>query len=87
MLERGLSILLTLVFVSVTWAGAEGTVNEGTQISFGFGGADPITYWRATEGDITGGQYVFDVIPEPTMLVLLGLGGLVTRRSSKHQFS
>ncbi len=52
----------------------------GTQIRFGFGGPDPVTLWSAVpgygDGLITGDAIPLTIVPEPTTLVLLLLGGL-----------
>jgi len=66
----------------------EADINEGAEIRWGFGSdADPTDLTsplRANTGGITGGQFRFylcqgdpNCIPEPGMLALLGLGGLV----------
>lgn len=54
--------------------------NLGAAVSFGFGGpGDPVTTWRAFNGDITGGVLELPVIPEPTSFVLLaGAAGFVS---------
>lgn len=47
----------------------------GARVDFGFGGAgDPVTTWRAFNGDITGGVLALPVVPEPTSCLLLALG-------------
>ncbi len=52
--------------------------NFGARVDFGFGGpGDPVTTWRAFDGQITGGVTELTPVPEPASL-LLGLGcGLV----------
>ncbi len=59
--------------------------NFGARVDFGFGGPnDPVTTWRAFNGDITGGVLELPVIPEPTSLVLItcaaGFLGLCRRK-------
>jgi hypothetical protein len=37
----------------------------------------PSPYWRAYTGEITGGTYDFAVIPEPSVVILISVGGAV----------
>ncbi len=49
--------------------------NFGARVDFGFGGVgDPVTTWRAFNGDITGGVLELPVVPEPTSCLLLAFG-------------
>jgi hypothetical protein len=64
-----------------------GDVNLGAQVTYGFGidPSDPRLDLRANEGNLSGGQLSFTVIPEPATLILLGLGGVAAamrRRSA-----
>ena len=49
----------------------EADPNKGGQVSWGFGtkGNEPVTYWRANEGNVSGGTYTFTVVPSDTQLV------------------
>ncbi len=48
--------------------------NFGARVDFGFGGpGDPVTTWRAFDGQLTGGVVELTPVPEPVSL-LLGLG-------------
>lgn len=58
--------------------------NFGASVTFGFGGpGDPVTTWRAFDGQLTGGTLNMS-IPEPGCALLLLVGGLmrVLRRST-----
>jgi V8-like Glu-specific endopeptidase len=44
--------------------------------SLGLRYSEPETFWRAYTGEILGGTLEFVVVPEPSLLLLLGLGGL-----------
>lgn len=60
----------------------EPDVGFGARADFGYGGAgDPVTTWRAYNGDITGGKLGIN-IPEPSMIVLL-LGTMLVARRTK----
>ncbi len=64
--------------------------NNGSSITFGFGGnGDPVTVWASASQDATvdgsldyavGAGPLGILVPEPATLVLLGLGGLVALR-------
>jgi hypothetical protein len=56
--------------------------SQGAEVNWGFGyvadPTDPTSPLRASTGGITGGRICLGIcIPEPGMLVLLGLGGLI----------
>lgn len=57
--------------------------NIGARVDFGFGGpGDPVTTWRAFDGQITGGEFHFtNTCPEPgIMVLLLGSAGVSFRQ-------
>lgn len=60
--------------------------NFGARVDFGFGGPnDPVTTWRAFDGQLTGGVVEMTPIPEPGCFVLLtgGLMCLIRRRRNR----
>lgn len=60
--------------------------NFGARVDFGFGGpGDPVTTWRAIDGQLTGGVVEMTPIPEPGCFVLLtgGLMCLIRRRRNR----
>lgn len=68
------------VYVLDVLNSAENDPNQGAEVRWGFGStADPTdntSPLRAQSGGVTGGRYVFTVVPEPATLALLGLGGV-----------
>ncbi len=52
----------------------------GAELRFGFGTDEPPTTWRAEFGDIRGGRFTYQIIPEPTTLTLLVGGVMLIRR-------
>lgn len=59
--------------------------NFGARVDFGFGGPnDPVTTWRAFDGQLTGGVVELTPVPEPSslLLILAGAMSLIRRRTS-----
>ena len=65
----------------------EANINFGGSLKFGFGVEpdDPITDWRFSTGELSGGTYDIVTTPEPATLALVVFGaiaGLRRRRSA-----